>query len=280
MRKRPDQLKLPSPLNLENIVAFLRSCGCRMTESRKGILECLLRSERPLSLEEIQNASAEILGKKQDFATVFRTLIQLEELGLARKVPVGKSMSYYELCDPEKHKEHIVCRQCGKIVTIEITCPIPDSLYTELEQRYGFHGLTHMLTFYGICSECYAKQGAGESQPSAGEGLVSASSEISSPSVEAPASLPEVPAQACENQPEHPPVQEAWNAQGGTYDPAPSPEFSAAAPVAEAQAHAPESGQAPHQENAEQHAPQAQEHSASPSWGGGEQGGSEPQYPS
>jgi Fur family ferric uptake transcriptional regulator len=139
-------------LSFDGLVAALKKEGLRMTANRHSILKALLAAAGPLSLEEIQTEAAR-LGSRPDFATVFRTMSVLEQLRLAQKVNLGRSTSHYELIDPERHHDHLVCVDCGKVTLIEDRCPV-EKLERQLAKDYGFTGLTHSLEFFGHCQEC------------------------------------------------------------------------------------------------------------------------------
>ncbi len=66
-------------LSFEDLVDTLKRAGLRMTDNRRAILRALLAARSPLSLEEIREHSAHH-GGVPDFATVFRTMEQLEVL--------------------------------------------------------------------------------------------------------------------------------------------------------------------------------------------------------
>lgn len=138
--------------NPEAILNRLRGEGLRITASRRKILEVLFQAGRPLSLQEIQDRAL-VRSKRPDYATVFRMMTLLESMHLAHKVNLQRPCSYYELHDPTKHYDHIVCTRCGKVVVIDIPCPLG---VTEdlIAKHYGFSALTHSLEFFGTCPEC------------------------------------------------------------------------------------------------------------------------------
>jgi Fe2+ or Zn2+ uptake regulation protein len=43
------------------------------------------------------------------------------------KVNLQRSCSYYELHDPSKHYDHIVCTHCGKVVLLDQPCPLAET---------------------------------------------------------------------------------------------------------------------------------------------------------
>jgi Fur family ferric uptake transcriptional regulator len=141
-------------LTPEAILNRLRGEGMRVTGSRRSILDVLFEAGKPLSLQEIQDLAA-AKGESPDYATVFRMMTLLERLHLVHKVNLQRSCSYYELHDPAKHYDHIVCTDCGKVVVIDIPCPLGDT-EKKIAEHYGFRNLTHSLEFFGRCPECLA----------------------------------------------------------------------------------------------------------------------------
>ena len=136
----------------ESVIAMLRREGLRITKKRCGIVQALFEAKEPMSLQEIQAASARA-GASPDYATVFRTVQLMEQLHLVHKVNLRRSCSYYELSDPRKHYDHLVCKECGLVLLIDIPCPIGDA-ERKIARQYGFRNLSHSLEFFGTCKSC------------------------------------------------------------------------------------------------------------------------------
>ena len=152
--------------NANGILSLLRSQGMRITRSRRGIMQALFKADRPLSLTEIQDRALAEGGLLPDYATVFRMMILLEGMDIVHKVNLKRSCSYYELTDPSKHYDHLVCTDCGQVVLLEIPCPV-HAVEKHIESQYGFTGLHHSLEFFGRCRECSAKLNASVPEPAA-----------------------------------------------------------------------------------------------------------------
>jgi Fur family ferric uptake transcriptional regulator len=138
---------------VDGILATLRAEGMRITASRRGIVRALFRAQRPLSLTEIQEWATREAGVAPDYATVFRMMTLLVRLRIVHKVNLKRSCSYYELTDPSKHYDHLVCTGCGKVVLLSIPCPVGET-ERMIERELGFSGLTHSLEFFGRCPDC------------------------------------------------------------------------------------------------------------------------------
>lgn len=147
------------PFTLDGLATLLRRKGLRMTANRRAILSVLLSAREPLSLEQIQRGAAGHVsdGEAPDFATVFRMMTLMDELKLARKVNLGRALSFYELTDSEHHRDHLVCTDCGQITPLEGICPV-ERLERQIARKHGFTQLTHSLEFFGVCGDCTAEK--------------------------------------------------------------------------------------------------------------------------
>lgn len=145
--------KTESPFTIDSVSGILRDKGLRITHKRTAILQTLFESDSPMSLQEIQQGAAQRTGAMPDFATVFRMLNLMEQLHLVHKVSLQRSSSFYELSDPRKHYDHLVCKKCDHVILIDIPCPIGDT-EKKIARQYGFQDLSHSLEFFGICPDC------------------------------------------------------------------------------------------------------------------------------
>lgn len=90
-------------------------------------------------------------------ATVYRTVLLLEEVGVIFKLDLNDGCSRYELAHSEEHHRHhhLVCNECKAVYEVQ------DDLLEELEERiettYGFRILDHSVKFFGICAKCCKK---------------------------------------------------------------------------------------------------------------------------
>lgn len=141
------------PFTSETVLNLLRDEGLRITKSRVGIVHCLFDAKGPLSLQEIQEAAAQYGGVKPDYATVFRTISLMEKLHLVHKVNLQRPCSFYELHDPHKHYDHLICRVCGHVQLLNMPCTVGEA-QKQIAQLYGFRDLSHSLEFFGICPVC------------------------------------------------------------------------------------------------------------------------------
>lgn len=134
----------------------LRQRGYKSTGQRRAVLDVLIKySGKHLSTEEIYN-----LVKKKNpeigIATIYRTLILLERLGLVCKLDLDDESSCYELIkENEDHRHHhLICNSCGSISEVEED--LLDALEEQILLKNKFLVKDHRVKFYGLCEKCRA----------------------------------------------------------------------------------------------------------------------------
>jgi Fur family ferric uptake transcriptional regulator len=128
-----------------------------LTPQRRAIVDNIINSEgKHLTAEEIYDLVKEDCPEI-GLATVYRTIVLLEELGIVSRLDLGDGCSRYEIVhEEESHQHHhLICTSCGNV--IEVEGDLLDSLEENIEQKYKFKIKNHSLKFYGTCSECDKK---------------------------------------------------------------------------------------------------------------------------
>lgn len=98
-------------MDVEN---FLHEHGMKSTQSRKNIIEFLLKENKPLSYDEI------LCSIKADKATFYRNMQTFEEAGIITKIQINQK-AYYELSSSKK--AYFICDVCHKMTNIDIKIP-------------------------------------------------------------------------------------------------------------------------------------------------------------
>lgn len=135
----------------------LKEKGYKLTPQRRSIVDSIIDNEgKHLTAEEIYD-HVKIDCPEIGLATVYRTIILLEELGIVSKLDLGDGCSRYELVhDEESHQHHhLVCSDCGKV--IEVEGDLLEVIERNIEEKYKFIIQNHSLKFFGKCSECAEK---------------------------------------------------------------------------------------------------------------------------
>ena len=141
-------------ININELKENLKEKGYKLTPQRRAILDIIIEKEgQHLTAEEIYD---EVKKRCPDIglATVYRTVLLLEEVNVIYQLDLNDGCSRYELVhsDEEHRHHHLVCNKCKRVYEVQ------DDLLEELEERiektYKFKILDHSVKFFGICSEC------------------------------------------------------------------------------------------------------------------------------
>jgi Fur family peroxide stress response transcriptional regulator len=137
-------------------MARCRGRGVKLTPQRLAIFEYLGRHPGHPTAEEVYRDVLERYPTLS-FATVYKTLELLAEMGELRMVIVDELRRRYDM-NTEPH-QHAVCRQCRRIVDVrEDEIGGGERLRQALEQvdlsARGFIVEGTSVEFAGLCSEC------------------------------------------------------------------------------------------------------------------------------
>ncbi|MDY4079215.1 MAG: Fur family transcriptional regulator [Clostridium sp.] len=139
----------------------LKKKGYKLTPQRRAIVDTIVVNEgKHLTAEEIYDEV------KKDcpeigLATVYRTILLLEEIGVVSRLHLNDGCSRYELVhSDEVHRHHhLICNVCNKV--IEVKDDLLEEIEVKIEKEYEFKIVDHVLKFYGICRECQEKNDEG-----------------------------------------------------------------------------------------------------------------------
>jgi Fe2+ or Zn2+ uptake regulation protein len=129
----------------EDKIKRLKEGGVVLTLQRLAVLEALAEKMHATA-EEIYLELAEKYPTISR-ATIYSCLDTLKQAGVTQELTIRKEMSYYDF-DPCSH-HHLLCRECGRIFDVEISCPI-----AEKEEVKGHRVDEVQAYFYGVCREC------------------------------------------------------------------------------------------------------------------------------
>lgn len=128
-----------------------RNAGLRRTKAMEQLLATLVETDRPMTLAEL--AESPRLIDQCDKATVFRLLQRLTEKGVVRRLGLHERAAYFALLVPGRHRDYLICTECGSIEAVKAPCPVHD-LEDEIREKTGFKDLYHELEFFGTCPAC------------------------------------------------------------------------------------------------------------------------------
>jgi len=133
----------------EKYVKLLKEDSIKITPQRLAILRYLDNHRTHPTVEEIfselkqQNPS---LSK----TTVYNSVEILRKHGLIQSVSISISETRYDFKSKMHH--HFLCKNCGKIIDIDIECPNINKIIKEGYKVDEVHGY-----FKGLCKNCKTK---------------------------------------------------------------------------------------------------------------------------
>ncbi|MDQ2085015.1 Fur family transcriptional regulator [Herbivorax sp. ANBcel31] len=137
-----------------NFKALLKERGYKLTPQRQAVLDIIIEhNDEHLSTEEIYALV------KEDYpeiglATIYRTLLLLDDIGLVYKLDLDDGLTRYELNNQnEGHRHHhLICIKCNKI--FEVQEDLLDNLEEQILKKNKFKVTDHRVKFYGYCENC------------------------------------------------------------------------------------------------------------------------------
>lgn len=135
------------------IASQLQAVGQRYTSNRRRLISILLRSSKPLSINQILDMDPELAQ-----SSVYRNLTILEEAGSIARIVTSADHARYELAEEIlEHHHHIICSPCGEILDFRLSDSIEETLEASLQEiadQLGFTLDTHRLDLIGTCTLC------------------------------------------------------------------------------------------------------------------------------
>nr|WP_079287050.1 Fur family transcriptional regulator [Clostridium baratii] len=142
---------------MQELKEDLKKKGYKLTPQRRAIVDTIIKNEgRHMTAEEIYDEV------KKDcpeigLATVYRTVLLLEEVKLLSRLDLSDGCSRYEIIhkDEEHRHHHLICDQCNKVIEVEED--LLEELEHRIETKYKFKIQDHSVKFFGLCDECIKK---------------------------------------------------------------------------------------------------------------------------
>ncbi|MEM1247604.1 MAG: Fur family transcriptional regulator [Acidobacteriota bacterium] len=129
----------------------VRRRGLRMTATRLALFDEVFTQHGHLDVQQLIEALRR-RGSKISRATVYRNLDLLESCGLVKKHQMGGRQSLYEHVHGGESHDHLVCRECGRVV--EFVSVGIAALQQEICRAHGFDPSDHSLQIESRCLDC------------------------------------------------------------------------------------------------------------------------------
>jgi len=133
----------------------LKSTGKqRSTPERFAILDAVLEIQGHFDVEGLYYRLI-TNGIKISKATVYNTLVLLQECGLVSKYRFAENTSRYEKAFGRPHHHHLICLECGDI--IEFVDEKLERIQDDVCAEKNFNAQSSTLQIFGTCFKCKKK---------------------------------------------------------------------------------------------------------------------------
>ncbi len=140
----------------ERFAEFLQSKGKRITHQRRVLVDHVFERHNHFDAEElIINLALLPEGGKVSRPTVYRTLNELVDAGLLRRMSLGGRAVYEHDYGYPQH-DHLHCTICDRL--IEFQSAELRQLRDAVAQESNFRVTGHRLIISGICADCSSKR--------------------------------------------------------------------------------------------------------------------------
>ncbi len=136
----------------ERFAEFLQSKGKRITQQRRILVDHVFERHDHFDAEElIINLATQPDGAKVSRPTVYRTLNELVDAGLLRRMTLGGRAVYEHDYGYPQH-DHLHCTVCDQL--IEFQSRDLQDIRAAVAQEHSFRVTGHRLIISGICADC------------------------------------------------------------------------------------------------------------------------------
>ena len=143
------QVKLPPA---ERFGQFLARHGKRITQQRRLIVDTVFSHHDHFDADELIEHLKELIARRKvSRPTVYRTLSELVEAGMLRKMSLGGRSVYEHEYGYPSH-DHLYCQMCNKL--IEFHSSDLERIRNAVAAEHDFQVIGHRMFVTGVCAEC------------------------------------------------------------------------------------------------------------------------------
>ena len=128
--------------DIDILKKVLKSEGLRFTQQRKIIWDEIRTSDDHRDAEEIYLRIKNKNKIKVSRATVYRTIDVLVKNNMVRKMELGDGRALYEHKFEEKHHDHMICVETGKIT--EFYDENLENIQEKIVKKHGYKLVRHV----------------------------------------------------------------------------------------------------------------------------------------
>jgi Fur family ferric uptake transcriptional regulator len=146
---RSVRVKLPPVARFSQ---FLQLRGKRITRQRRLIVETVFSHHDHFDADELIEHLQELISRRKlSRPTVYRTLSELVEAGMLRKMTLsGRSVYEHDYGYPTH--DHLYCQVCNKL--IEFHSPDLERIRDAVAEEHRFQVTGHRMFVTGLCADC------------------------------------------------------------------------------------------------------------------------------
>lgn len=119
----------------------------KFTPERAMMLDAVLRKTKLFDPEELV-ADLKALGHRASRATVYRTLVLLQEAGIIKQVFFDNRQSYYEVIVGRETSDYLICVNTGRVIPFR--SEKLRELIGEICQQHGYEPISHQFHVFGV----------------------------------------------------------------------------------------------------------------------------------
>ncbi len=124
-----------------------------ITNPRILVLEALLDSKNPLTVDELQSKLSGSVAK----STLYRVLNDLKKIKILHEFTTPDNSTVVELLlEDHSHHHHLFCSDCGEIIDVEMSGEFENLLDKEIkkiEKQFNFVIQDHRVEMFGVCTD-------------------------------------------------------------------------------------------------------------------------------
>ena len=137
---------------MERFEEFLQSRGKRITQQRRTIVDQVFSHHEHFDADDLLEELAQTAGaRKVSRPTVYRTLSELVDAGLLRKMSLNNRAVYEHDYGYPQH-DHLHCQQCNQL--IEFRSEELTAIRDAVARQHNFRVTGHRLIVTGTCDKC------------------------------------------------------------------------------------------------------------------------------
>jgi Fur family transcriptional regulator, ferric uptake regulator len=137
--------------NQKQFEGFIRGKGCRLTGERLKLIEGIKRQRGHFNVDILVTCLRK-QGLKVSRDTVYRNLPILLEAGVVAQSFRTSRDTYYESGCSKAHHDHLICRECEKVV--EFKDPQIEKAQRRVAEKHRFKLEYHCHQLAGLCKKC------------------------------------------------------------------------------------------------------------------------------